>query len=346
MGGLLFNTQRLGLLDYLAFSREISSILTFYGIEFKIPRHYRIKKSFGDLDVIVKTETTLDMLIGIFRKCEYKAAPGGEMISFNFKNFQIDFIRIAPENFEIACYYFNYNDLGNLIGQLAKQRGLKFGMDGLKYNHYVKGQLKGTIYISKDINKILEFLDLDPTVYHRGFTELEDIFDFVIKSKYFNPYVSDLEPYGYDQKGVALYRLSKINRERNSKRKTYMEWLDYIKKYKTDEEKYPFRETDINKIFNDVEKAFPECAIRAKIGFFLLEEQSLKKIKEKFNGNVIIKLLPELPKEDYQIFMDSFKTYVSKKYTKFDNFVAAASQDLINGEVMKFYKLFKERYYE
>jgi len=66
-------------------------------------------------------------------------------------------------------------------------------------------------------------LDLDPNVYHKGFDELKDIFNFIIVSKYFNPYMSDLDPYGYDKKGVALYKINKINRDRNVKRKTYVE---------------------------------------------------------------------------------------------------------------------------
>jgi len=64
-------------------------------------------------------------------------------VSFNYDDFQINFMRVKPEDFNSSFHYYNYNDLGNLIGQLARFKFLKYGDYGLKYNHYVDGQLKG-----------------------------------------------------------------------------------------------------------------------------------------------------------------------------------------------------------
>jgi AraC-like DNA-binding protein len=346
MGGLLFGTERLPLKEFNEYKKNIELLLDFYDIDYKVPLYYRDKKDFGDLDIIIKNTVPTQTLLKLFTGCECRYDQSETTISFNYKGFQIDFIRINPENFEIAFYYFSYNDLGNLIGQLAKINYLKFGSDGLKYQHYLKGQKIGTINISKDIDKILTFLDLNPSKFHEGFNSLKEIFDYIIDSKYFNPYVSDLEPYGYSEAGVALYRLNKINRERNYKRKTYQEWLQYIKRYKIGEDKYKFREDDdINEIFDRIDNFFPESKFKEKIEKIKKLEEDKLKLKNKFNGNIIKKLIPELNYKDFQFFIDSFKENVLDGYRSFDDYVYITNQDVINKDIINFYNnVFKKKY--
>jgi hypothetical protein len=347
MGGLLFGTQRMKVREFNGYRKTVEDILRFYDIEFKIPLYYRSKQDFGDLDVLVKTTTTIEDLKNIFKTCECHYEPKSEtIISFNFRNFQIDFIRVNPDDFDISFEYYSYNDLGNLIGQLAKANYLKYGFDGLRYDHYFKNQKIGTIPISKNIDKILLFLDLSPAVYHQGFDSMEEVFDYVTTSKFFNPYVYELEPYGYSKAGVALYRLNKMNRERNSKRKTYQEWLEYIKKFKTGEENYKFREDrDIEEVFERIDKFFPNTNFRDKIKNLLNAEEDKKKIKQKFNGNVIISLLPDLQKQDFQFFIDSFKARILKVYTTFDKYIEETDQDSINRDIVNYFNdIFKKKY--
>lgn len=346
MGGNLFKTRRLPLLGYLACKREISSVMDFYGIEYKIPRHYYKKKDFGDLDVIIKNTTSTNELLKIFNGYECYYDKRETIVSFNIKNFQIDFIRVDPMDFETAFYYFSFNDLGNLIGQLAKIKSLKFGVDGLKYNHYIKGQLKGVIHISNNFNKILKFLDLDPTTYHKGFSTLEEMFDFIIDSRYFNPYVSDLKPYGFNDKGIALYRLNKDNREKNSKRMTFISWLNYIQKYKTGEDDYIFRDDNIDKLANEIDKFFPEANFKTMLKSISDAENYRLELRKKFNGNIIKILIPELKDVDFQFFIDSFESYIEEGFKSFKDYIIITDQDEIEKSILNFYKYFKERYYE
>lgn len=340
MGGLLFGTSRLPLAEFNKYRTSVEGILKFYDIEYKIPLYYRDKKDFGDLDILIKKTVPTEHLLKIFSGCEY-FNNGDSVISFNWKNFQIDFIKIDPEDFEIAFHYFSYNDLGNLIGQLAKFNHLKFGFDGLIYVHYENRQKKGTITISKDIDKILEFLDLDPKQYHKGFDTIEEVFDYVVKSKYFNPYVSDLEPYAYNDAGVALYRINKMNRERNTKRKTYQSWLEYVKKFKTGEQNYKFKEdSNVAEVYDRIDKFFPEVNFKEKLNTLKKSEEDRLAIKNKFNGNIIKNLCPDLKKEDFQFFIDSFKA--SKK--NFNEYTINTSQDEINKDIINFYKSFKQKY--
>ncbi len=339
MGGLLFGTSRLPLIEFNKYRANIESIMKFYEIEYKIPLYYKDKKDFGDLDVLIKDTVPTETLMRIFARCECNNN-GESVISFNYKDFQIDFIKIKPEDFNIAYHYYSYNDLGNLIGQLAKYNHLKFGFDGLTYNHYIKGQKLGNILISKNIDKILSFLDLSPAKFHQGFDTLKEVFDYIVKSKYFNPYVSDLEPYGYSDAGVALYRINKMNRERNTKRKTYQEWLEYVKPLKTGEDNYKFREDgNLQEIYDRVDKFFPEAHFKEKLDAIQKDRVS---IKDKFNGNVIKKLCPELKKEDFQFFIDSFRT----ARQPFSEYIINSSQDTINKDILNFFDTFKKKYGE
>jgi len=346
MGGLLFNTPRLPLKEFKKFKDDIEFVMDFAGIEYKIPLYFREKKDFGDLDVLIKSTVPTEMLLSIFKGYESHYDSSEKTVSFNYKNFQIDFIKIIPEDFNIAYHYFSYNDMGNLIGQLAKSVYLKFGEDGLKYVHTVGSQKRATISISKNIDEILKFINLDPAKYRSGFDTLQEIFDFITSSKYFNPYVSDLEPYGYSAAGVALYRLNKMNRERNAKRKTYQEWLEYIKKFKTGEENYKFREGTLDEAIDLVDKFFAGVNLREKLNFLNSEEEARKIMKTKFNGNIIVDLLPDLDKSDRQFFIDSFKDHVKSKvpYT-FDEYIVKAKSEAIKKDIIDYYNnTFKKRF--
>jgi hypothetical protein len=345
MGGLLFGTPRKPLDEFNKYRKHIESLMKHHNINYKIPLYYRYKKDFGDLDVLIKKTVPTSKLLSIFNNCECHYDKSESCVSFNYKDFQIDFIRIEPNDLEIAYHYFSYNDLGNLIGQLAKANGLKYGFDGLKFNYYIKGQLKGSISISKNIDEILTFLDLDPIKFHKGFNAIEEVFDYVIASKYFNPYVFDLEPYAFSDTGVALYRINKINRERNVKRKTYQEWLKYVDKYKTGQEKYKFREDyDINEIYNRIDKFFPHVNFKEKIKFFDIQEEERKRVKTKFNGGLIIDILPSLKKEDRQFFIDSFKENIVKKHGNFDSYIVRTSNEKIEKDIEEFFKIFNKKY--
>ena len=345
MGGLLFKTERKKLTDFNKYRKNIEDVMNFFQIEYEIPLYYRDKKDFGDLDIIIKNTVPIEKLLHIFSDCECHYDKSETVVSFNYENFQIDFIRVNPEDFGIAFHYFSYNDLGNLIGQIAKYKHLKFGFDGLKYNHYVKGQKLGSINISKNIDDILRFLDLDPIKFHQGFDSMKEVFDYVVKSKYFNPYAYDMEPYGYDKAGVALYRLNKINRDRNSKRKTYQEWLEYVKRYKTGEDNYTFRDKrNIEDVYDEIDKFFPKSKFGNKLRNMQSIEESRLMIKEKFNGNIIMELLPDLNKKSMQSFINDFKCFIEMKYDTFNDYIINTKQDIINDDIIRFFDKFKKEY--
>ena len=127
---------------------------------------------------------------------------------------QIDFIITPDSEIEAAYNYFSYNDLGNLMGRIAHKFDTKYGQDGLRFVYRTEGKVLGEIKLSTDPVEICKFLGLKD-FREAKLESLLDIFEYVRSSKYFNPFMYDMD------------ELNKINRDRNKKRKTYMSFLDY-----------------------------------------------------------------------------------------------------------------------
>lgn len=244
-----------------------------------MPLFYTNKSSFGDADIIVSME-------GFNRNMrEYideKFAPNevfhnGNCWSFDYKELQVDLITVAPEDFDTNAMYLSYNDLGNFIGRIAQGFGLKYGQEGLWYEHYFKGSNIATIQISKNYEDIFKFLGLSYERYLEGFNELEDIFEYISTCRFFN------------WKYFQLDKLNKINRDRNLKRKSYMSFLEWMDANVADENhEYEFDKTqdEYNKM---IAKAFPYANLELEIRRVEYEYCKSLFIKAKFNGGEVMR---------------------------------------------------------
>jgi hypothetical protein len=184
---------------------------------------YTLKESFGDMDVLACTDkydpcNIEDKLIRLFNTKE--VVKNGNVVSFEYKQFQIDLILTRPADYVSSQQYFAYNDLGNLIGRVAHSMGLKLGHDGLTYKFYAdKTQVFREITLLKDWEQILPVLGYDFSRYQQGFDALEDIFKFVVSSSFFNKSI------------YALENRNHAARTRDAKRKTYTSFLEWIEHY-------------------------------------------------------------------------------------------------------------------
>ncbi len=189
---------------------------------------YHSKESFGDLDMLIMSDELpsnwVDIVVDVFQPKEW--VKNGNVLSFEYKEFQIDLIATPEKEFTTSEYYFAYNDLGNLMGRLAHSMGLKLGHDGLSYNWRVDSyQFKNEV-ISTDWEVICNVLGLSYERYCRGFNTLEDIFQFVVASRFFNKDI------------YLIQNRNNYARTRDKKRKTYQEFLKWIESYKeTDAQK-------------------------------------------------------------------------------------------------------------
>ena len=331
MGGnalKIAKTRRYDRAEFDVISVELMDTLKKSFARVAMPLFYKNKLSFGDADIMVSTEGLnfglREYIVETFAPIEIHH--NGNCWSFDYKELQVDLITIAPEHFDSNYNNLSYNDLGNYIGKIAHGFGFKYGQEGLVYDHYFKGSNIGRVLVSKDYDKIYEFLGLDYNRWREGFNELEDIFTFIGESKFFN--------WEY----LQLENNNRINRERDAKRKSYQSFLSWIdENVKDDNHRFPFSK-DKAEYVDAANKFFPEAGLELEIRRLEYEHCRNLYIKGKFNGgdvmrkyglkgkelgdamsgfkNIIGKIFPEETYEDYII-----NSSVAEIYSDFDVFL-------------------------
>ena len=328
MGGnaLSVKTRRYEREEFLDILVEVRTMLNNRGIDSEVPKWYSNKETFGDLDVLIKSSTVegniMDIINELFNPNEIYN--NNNVKSFDYKEFQIDFIMTGDEIWETSINYFSFNDLGNFIGRISYQMGFRFGHFGLKlvYRHEDGGR-KFSKIVSKDASKIYEFLGFDYNRYLKGFDEIEDIFKFVVGSKHYNPKIFD-----YDQ-------LNHQNRTRNKKRKNYELFLQYVKDNPKGNkmtisaadgsgtpintflhETYVFGDKDM---YVDRAEKFFEIELKSEIEKWKEIVDQQKRASGIFNGNVVMEYYPLRGKELGEA-MKKFNDY-------FDSFLPDATED-------------------
>jgi hypothetical protein len=175
------------------------------------------KESFGDLDVLYNQNINMkEIIIKLFDPQEIVV--NGDVISFNYGDFQIDMIKC--KYLEFAKFYFSYGDFGGIIGRIMNHYGFKFGHEGFWLNVYLeKNQLVdethsyGKIILTTCPTDFCKFVGLDYTTFF-SLTSTSKIFEYIKSSKYFNPLI--FETLNYD------------HNKRSKKRPMYISFLNYI----------------------------------------------------------------------------------------------------------------------
>jgi hypothetical protein len=316
MGGLALKntfTRRYQRDEYDALEQEVFAILSKTFKRFDTPRYFESKESFGDMDVIVSMEgfngNVREYITETFKPNEI--FHNGNSYSFDFKELQIDFITVAPENYDSNYHYFAFNDLGNFIGRIAQSLGFKYGQEGLWINQFYNGQKIAKVMVSKDYPKIFEFLGLDYDTWVEGFDSLEEIFEYVINSPYF------------DSEMFEMKNLNKINRDRNMKRKSYISFLAYI----AENAPNVVYEQDKKAFLKKAKEMFPEAEIDVQIKQNEYEVSKKLLIKSKFNGGMVIEKYGITGKELGDA-LKGFKDYVNK-FEDYDKFILKSSTKTI-----------------
>ena len=317
--------------EFHTISIELIDILKKTFVRVDMPKFYSGKESFGDADILVLKNETLNMreyIQATFNPIEI--FHNGSCWSFDYKELQVDLIVAEPEWYLTNLHYYGMNDMGNHIGRFAHRFGLKYGSEGLWYEHYFKGQNIGTIYVSQDQRKIYEFLGLSYDRYLQGFSTLEDIFSFVAESPYFN------------WKMFQLESLNKINRDRNAKRSSYISFLKWIdENVRNEEHECPIAE-DKSIYLKSIMEHFPEAEIEKNIRRMEYEECKKLYARSKFNGGILIEKYGILPKDLGRI-IEGFKPWViDEHYETFEEFVIKTPEDLI----YKYFQNYLSKLYE
>lgn len=358
------NTERKEKHEFLVIEKNVIDILKsfFPKAQIKSLTYYRDKQSFGDLDIILSENEYIKFVDHFWdsfckknkeaRKDEFftiKSQLASKSLVRNLFNskecyhsypqfsfdytlskdkapFQIDIVVTPNLNFDFTDNYLSYNDLGNFIGVIAGNMGLKFGNAGLNYQLIKDGKFLDVVNITMDYYKALDFLGFDSERYKKGFNNLDEIFSFVESGKYFDPVLYSLESRNSKQ------------RARDKKRKNYALFLERNKSIKHDLESIntPFYKNK-EYWFQEAINYFPDFS--KKLQKILDEEDSRKQFKTMFNGKIVSKItgIPELTTELGQ-FIEFIKAdFLNPK--EFQDFILSKSKEQIEKWISEEYAL-------
>lgn len=188
-----------------------------YERRFKIVESYSEKESFGDISVILEDDATGDYRTTLARAL---GSPGFREMrrttAFMKEGVVVNVTLIAPQSFDYAVQFKAFNDMNGIISRIASKMGLKHSVDGLKYFLNDGGVVFAEITLTTDFEAALKFLGYDLARYRQGFKNLDEIFEFVVSTSFFNP---DL----YDEKSSFICMV------RQSRRKTFNAFLNWLK---------------------------------------------------------------------------------------------------------------------
>jgi hypothetical protein len=265
---------------------------------------YRTKADHGDLDLLICVPDK--GMVNWRNYIDYTFKPqaiysNGGVHSFDYQEFQVDFIPIPEKKWATALVYFSFDPLGNICGKTFHKFGLSYGWEGLfyKYRNF-RGSNSANILLSTDVRKIFTFGGYDYDRYLKGFDTLEDIFKFVIDSKYFDTEMFQME------------NLKSIDKKRNRKRGSYHKFLEYLRDNNINT-KYPFEERKDLYII-DIDAAFPEANLLEQLHDLQAQDEFNQALAEKFNGNIVMEWLPELQGKELGVAMGKFKEELGADY--------------------------------
>jgi hypothetical protein len=304
MGGLALkylNVQRLNSSEYqILVTGIIESFKELIGIDVYLIPSYETKPNFGDADILVCSDLEnlpqnwRDILSKYYNsKGMYK---NGEVTSIEINNFQVDFITIPSRYLEAAKTYYAYNDLGNLMGRIAHKMGFKLGQYGLVYTLRDKDHVIEEIEISTNPSEYFPFLGYDFNKFG-DFKTLEDIFIYAASSSYFHPDI------------YLLHNRNAKSRVRDTKRKTYTEFLKWCETNNSNLCKYDYKNNK-QYFLQEAFKHWPNFEI--SFNKRLIEYNKQKEIKKYFNGDIVYQLT-RLQGKELGMFMSNIKKDIDFK---------------------------------
>ena len=329
MGGnaLNFKTRRVDKKEFYELDGEVCDIFRklYPNSKFlSLEGGFEDKADFGDLDVIV-----CNNLLDKYSFATIKEALGSKDYnlnsntwSFDYKDFQVDFVFMDPEHYESSISYYSKGDLGNLLGRLFHKFGLKFGHKGLSYIIRHGNYPFAEIILTKDIKKALQFLGLDWMQYHNGFATANELYNYVASSKYFNPDI-----FLFDNQNHH-------NKVRDRKRPMYCNFL----KWCAEQDNLTHFEFPENKEdwFLKIESYFP--GFLAQLDHYKRQIDRVEHFKTLYNGALVSELTGLVGKD-----LGQFMAYVREKEGDKETFMQKVfdlDQNGVKVLVLEHYKLF------
>lgn len=331
MGGKALNkygvqTERKNTEEFRQIGVELKNkLLAELSLDCEIVKCYHTKENHGDLDLLIKMPK--DRQIAWREFIAYRLHPqaihnNGGVFSFDYKNFQIDFIPIMEDKWEIAQIYYSYDPLGNIMGKTFHKFGLSYGWDGLFYKfRNFNGRNSQNILLTTDPQRIFQFGGYDYDRYLQGFETLEDIFKFAVDCANFDTEIFQME------------NLKSIDKKRNRKRGSYHVFLKYLKDNNININ-HPFNE-DKATYLPAIDYYFPEAELLKKLETLEDKDRVDKYMSQKFNGDIVMSWLPNLKGKELGAAMSKFKNHFAGD--NFKTFILDADYETIRRNFMRIY---------
>lgn len=296
---------------------------------------YEHKSDFGDIDFIVLNPNAWNLdeekenlkSLEKFNIAIIDGIKNGNVLSLAVKFneipdqpiIQIDLIS-AKNNyeFEFAYKYYSFNDLGSLIGKIAKHFDFKFGHDGfyvIKYTNK-KGKVckkksavnKIEVPLNMSFEQTINFLGFNAERYKRGFETTEEIFKFIRAGEY------------YHQDFYLLSELNSKERRRDEKRKNIVDAEKYFIENKVEETIESIEQRFIKKLANTIKvrvhKAIKEHKSKIAVSRRINQVKIINLVKRAFNIN--LKEKSELLIEVTKMTREMLNTLDSRKVMSLD----------------------------
>ncbi len=234
MGGKVFQTERMSKQQYDFVCDKIKDIIGNLG---HITKQLTDKTDFGDADLVVYDVDEDDVLTKL---SNYVLDKNGSSLKLQFDDviFQCDIVLADKEMGNIADVWelHNHGDFYNFVGKMTNAAGFKISCDGSIKFRYSKSK---SITTNLSIEQLLQLLDVDkPVTAEYNMTKAE-MFEKIVRSKFFKKEYFDLN------------NLNNRSRKRQLKRPTYMEFLEYIKDIDDSKNEYVNIELRPNQISTD-----------------------------------------------------------------------------------------------
>lgn len=333
-GNAIENACRISKQEFEEVSRKIINKINELDPSFhpRIIPYFKDKQDFGDIDILVSSDAKkIKLNIANALHSVGKTYSNGNVLSLGYqlkdnRVFQVDLISVPYIDLDIAEFYFSYNDLNLLTGRIAHKLGVKFGFDGLVLKIRTESGHGGLdINLTKDPRRIYEFLGYDYDRYLQGFNNLEEIYQFVSSTKYFNPAVFDYED------------LNHINKTRNRKRATYRGFLEYAHALESPS-RYEFQQKSVYLIKLHCE--FPEADIFGQMKEYSERYRVSLEANKKFNGNLVMEWT-SLRGKELGAVLAGFKSFVRVlHYMEFDKYIANRSPEAVKERFLYYYDNF------
>ena len=314
MGGKALNqygvfTERKNTIEFLEIGNEIRNKLMtdFPQMKTIVVKCYYAKESHGDLDLLICVNEVNKINFRTYIESTFNPKAinhNSDVYSFDYQNFQIDFILIKQDKWEIAQTFYNFDCTGNCMGKTFHKFNLSYGWDGLNYKfRNFNGTNSANILLTTDARKIFEFGGYDYDRYLQGFETLEDIFKFAVAGKYFDAEMFQMENLKY------------IDRKRNRKRGSYHLFLNYLKDNDINT-KFDFNKNK-NEYLPLIDSLFPDVKLLEQLNELKRVDDENKLIAEKFNGDIVMTWLPDLKGKELGAAITKFKNGYGEGYNDF-----------------------------